>query len=602
MGNTENHLPMTAHNPTRHVTSRTVTCIVHSVMFLCALTGAAQDNSEMVNRLRENTVRIEAARNGFGFITGQRGGYLYIATARHLLVPSDLPGAVVPTTVKVSFFSEQGKSYEAEVLGTHEGDLAVLRVRIPSGFEWIRQCLADSSKQNRGTSVWYIGRRGDWFVPVRPGAIASPPSSAFSIEVDDLRVAPGTSGAPLVADTGIVGMILNDSEDITTAISIDFVERAFRQWNHPWDLTASQGSTSSHGSAAPTNTAGGGKAPIPVDDSLDGTIYTNRTAHFQITVQPGWKLAPELRNVQSDIIAALRSPDQSQFLLFTPEAYTGSLNTYALLAETTFKSKMKNYERLSETPSQLDGRAGLRLVIRGKNPDVDEELKFLVYIIPYPDREQMMRLTFFTLDVLFDESLPTFEKIAATYHSLGKPPEQESTPVAESPGANPRAIEESLDGTNYVNQTAGFRLSLPPNWKLAPEMRKDQPDVVASLTSPDDLYFLLVTTEAFTGSLSTYQKLVEVNYKTSFKDYQEISESAANLDGRKSLRMVWHGKPGKEDTMLRTLVYFIPYEDRVVRLSFLAIEMLFDDELPTFEKIAASYRQIASTKRRSSPP
>jgi hypothetical protein len=571
-------------------------------MFLCALTGAAQDSSEMVNRLRENTVRIESTRSGFGFITGQRGGYLYIATARHLLLPSDLPGAVVPTTAKVSFFTEQGKSYEAEVLGTHEGDLAVLRLRIPSGFEWIRQCLADSSKQNRGTSVWYIGRKGDWFVPVRPGAIASPPSSAFSIEVDDLRVAPGTSGAPLVADTGIVGMILNDSEDITTAISIDFIERAFRKWNHPWDLTASQSSASSPGSAPPTSTPGGGKAPIPVDDSLDGTIYTNRTAHFQITVPPGWKLAPELRNVQPEIIAALRSPDQSQFLFFTPETYTGSINTYKLLAETTFKSKMKNYERLSETPSQLDGRAGLRLVIRGKSPEVDEELKFLVYIVPYPDREQMVRLTFFTLEVLFDDSLPTFEKIAATYHSLGKRPEQEPPPAAGSPSATPRVVEESLDGTNYVNQTGGFRLSVPAKWKLAPEMRKDQPEVVASLSSPDDLFFLLVTTEPFTGSLGTYKKLVEVTYKTSFKDYQEISESEADLEGRKSLRMVWRGKPGNEDTMLKTLVYFIPYEDRVVRLSFLALEMLFDDELPTFEKIAASYRLLASSGRRSPPP
>jgi len=592
MGNPENHLSMTKHQSPRHPISRIATCVAQGVIFLCVLAAAAQD-SEMANRLRQNTIRIDSTRSGFGFITGERNGYLYIATARHLLVSSDQPDVAVPKTVRVSFFSEQGKSYEAEVLGTHIGDIAVLRVRKPAGFEWTRECLAESSKQVRGTSVWYVGRKGDWYVPVRPGAIASPPSSTFDIEVDDLRVAPGTSGAPLVADTGIVGMILNDSEDMTTAISVDFIERAFRQWNHPWDLAAGQNRSASLGPAPNTSAAGTGKAPVPVDDSLDGGLYTNRTAHFQVTVPLGWNLAPELRSQQPEIIAALKSADLSLFLFVTPEVYSGSLDTYKLLADTTFRMKFKDYERLSESPAHLGGKAGLRLVFHGKNAAAgDVQLKFLVYIIPIEGG--MMRLSFGTLEPLFDDAVPTFEKIAASYHSLSAKNEGGST--AEIPGAASSLGNESFDGTNYVNKTAGFRLSVPRNWKLAPELRKDSADVVAALSSPDDLFLLMVTPEAFTGSLSTYKKLVEVNYRTSFKNYEEISESGAEVDGRKCLRMVWRGKTTNGDTQVKALVYFIPYEDRVVRLTFLTPEMLFNDGVPMFDKIAASYRGIPTSK------
>jgi hypothetical protein len=550
----------------------------------------------MANSLRQNTVRIESTRSGFGFITGERGGYLYIVTARHILVPRDTPDVVVPKTAKVSFFSDQGQSYDAEVLGTHKADVGVLRVQKPAGFDWMRSCLADTSKEVRGTPVWYIGRKGEWFVPVRPGAIASPPSSSFGIEVDDLRVTPGTSGAPLVTDRGIVGMILSDSEDVTTAISIEFIQRVFREWNHPWELTVGAGPKASGGPTADGNPPKGA-VPGVVDDSLDGSIYTNRTAHFQLTLPTGWQSSPELRKEQPEIIAALRSADQSLILFVTPEVYSGTLNTYKLLAEATFKSKFKDYERLTESPSQLDGRQGLRMVFQGTSPAGEIRLKFLVYIIPYEDR--MIRLSFTTLEPLFDEAVPTFEKIATSYRSLGAAQAASTKVPQPSTASGMRSdVDEALDGPNYVNRTGGFRLTVPKDWKLAPDLRKDTPEVIAALSSPDEASLLLVTPEEFKGNLNTYKVLAETTYKGSFKAYEKLSESPSQLDGRQGLRMVFLGtsETPSGDVRLKFLVYFVPYEDRVIRLNFTTLEPLFDEAVPTFEKIAASYRRIASPK------
>jgi hypothetical protein len=46
------------------------------------------------------------------------------------------------------------------------------------------------------------------------------------------------------------------------------------------------------------------------------------------------------------------------------------------------------------------------------------------------------------------------------------------------------------------------------------------------------------------------------------------------------------------DTPLKSAVYIVPYEGRMVRLSFLTLEALFPDSLPTFEKIASSYHTV----------
>jgi hypothetical protein len=211
--------------------------ILFSSTFLYAQTAGAK----MAETLRKNTVRVQGAQNGFGFIVGERNGFIYIATARHILIDNENPDAPPVKKVQIVYYADQGKTYVAEVLGTHDGDLAVIRASTPSGFDWVRASEAPTSNQYHGTQVWFVGRRDQWYVPGTPGAIASDrPSSKSQIEVDGLAVAKGTSGAPLISDQGIVGMILQDSADDTRALTLDFIRRDFEEWNYPWDLTTGQ--------------------------------------------------------------------------------------------------------------------------------------------------------------------------------------------------------------------------------------------------------------------------------------------------------------------------------------------------------------------------
>jgi hypothetical protein len=154
----------------------------------------------------------------------------------------------------------------------------------------------------------------------------------------------------------------------------------------------------------------------------------------------------------------------------------------------------------------------------------------------------------------------------------------------------PPIVSETLAGTSYANHTANFDLTVPDGWVIAPEIRKNQPDIIASLKSPDEAQFLAVTPEKFAGTLTTYEVFCESQYQTKFQEYKRIEKSDIALDGRPGLRIVFQGVEPSTHLNLKFLVYIVQYEDQMVRLSFITLEPLFTDSVPVFEKIAHSYR------------
>jgi hypothetical protein len=200
--------------------------------------------------LRNNVVRITvemetgAIRNGFGFIAGQRGDDLFLATANHV-VRSGLPGDLT-REISIRFFGDPGRSHQGELMETYypsPQDLAVVRVRKPDGLVWEPRATVppDSLRSGvRGTSVWFVGRGGDWYVPTVPGRVNSDRPDLNSILFVDINsVMPGTSGAPLISASGIMGMIVQDEAGgVARAVSIEAIRQAFAEWRYPWSLEA----------------------------------------------------------------------------------------------------------------------------------------------------------------------------------------------------------------------------------------------------------------------------------------------------------------------------------------------------------------------------
>ena len=85
--------------------------------------------------------------------------------------------------------------------------------------------------------VWFIGRDREWYVPAEPGVVNRVSQLRYEILIDNLGVRVGSSGAPLLAADGIVGMVVRDAAaDAASATLITAIELAFREWGFPWGL------------------------------------------------------------------------------------------------------------------------------------------------------------------------------------------------------------------------------------------------------------------------------------------------------------------------------------------------------------------------------
>ena len=196
--------------------------------------------------LRANVVRIssegieESSRwrqDGFGFVVGDRANRLLVITANHVVRGKGGPGSRT-TSVTVAFYEDQGRAYPAELLQTVDqtNDLAVLEVPSPVGARWRRNVLATDAPV-RGQPVWYVGRDRTWYVPTISGRVNQLTLDS-RILIDGLNLQVGTSGAPLISEKGIIGLLIDDSPGAySKAVPIEIVRRAFQIWNLQWALT-----------------------------------------------------------------------------------------------------------------------------------------------------------------------------------------------------------------------------------------------------------------------------------------------------------------------------------------------------------------------------
>jgi formylglycine-generating enzyme required for sulfatase activity len=208
------------------------------------------DAFEMLSsKIRKNTVRLTSKFSdgkeeyGFGFIIGERLSYLYVVTARHVVIKYDEDENEFLKALSVNgrFFYDQGLDHEAIILDVKRVglDLALLKIKKPEDCIYLENSFSMEIKRNH--EVWFVGRKREWYVPVvkQPGFVIEAPDISGIMSIQISGIIPGTSGAPLFSEKGIAGLILSDSEKensekITKAISIQTVKKFVESVNYPW--------------------------------------------------------------------------------------------------------------------------------------------------------------------------------------------------------------------------------------------------------------------------------------------------------------------------------------------------------------------------------
>jgi hypothetical protein len=205
---------------------------------------------DLANRLVENVVQIRThwegtTQFGFGFIIGEKEGTLYMATANHVVRGSTGPNQhdLAPA---LSFHSQPGSTYQGKLLATplNSADLAIITIetsKIPN-LNWVRGAIAATSRVTGDSDVWFVGAQQRFFVPEKPGTVRKlldrvrSDYSGLTIIVTGLKIAEGTSGAPLLSEDGIVGMIVSTDGEETEAIPIETIEAIVKELEISWSV------------------------------------------------------------------------------------------------------------------------------------------------------------------------------------------------------------------------------------------------------------------------------------------------------------------------------------------------------------------------------
>jgi hypothetical protein len=166
----------------------------------------------------------------------------------------------------------------------------------------------------------------------------------------------------------------------------------------------------------------------------------------------------------------------------------------------------------------------------------------------------------------------------------------QSVPAGTQPAKKDKPkIEESLDGSQYLNKTGEFSLSLPPEWKINPALSASS-DAIAGLSSGDNMRFLVVVREVFPGSLESYKGLSEIQVKNNLQDYEKLSESPTTIDHKSALLLSYRGTLAKANNLpVQFLTAIIPLGNTYYRITTWCVEPLFNESQSMFEKIISSY-------------
>lgn len=201
------------------------------------------DAYKMSAKLGNNVVWLRATfddtiKEGYGFICGKRKkGNLLIATCNHL-VRSKYGYRARRLDV---MFKGSGKWLQAVLLDDYyrlPQDLAVLEVSKPRSLRWEYRCVVPHGTSLKGLKVKFIGFDSPWGIPVSDLLVNSERPNKHSIITVETNLAKvGLSGSPIIAENGIVGMILRDTGSGTIkALSIEMIKNAFNEWGYPWSL------------------------------------------------------------------------------------------------------------------------------------------------------------------------------------------------------------------------------------------------------------------------------------------------------------------------------------------------------------------------------
>ena len=259
-------------------------------------TARAQDNpvdttffsaEELATRLLHNVVWIAASdigEHGYGLVVGGNAQTLWVVTARHVVVRTALLGSQVADQPSRQIQMRLCSAPATEILRAKPwpgwdgsaDDIALLTVPRPTGYQPVTRALAPNVAV--GDTTWLLGSNEECAVVPAPGQVRAladaadnrPAHLRHKLRIDFAGVLGGSSGAPVINGSGVLGL-MQSAEDLTTLVHAiqDLQRRISALPGVVWSLEDAR-------NIAPTDPKA---AQIDLAETLNGYLLALRNVH-----------------------------------------------------------------------------------------------------------------------------------------------------------------------------------------------------------------------------------------------------------------------------------------------------------------------------------
>lgn len=286
----------------------------------CAQDTSFLSGDELAARLRQNLVWIAAqdiGEHGYGLVVGGDAQTLWVLTARHVVVRTGMRGSPTPEApsrqIRLRFCTanatellpgEPWPDWDAD-----GEDIALLSVARPRGYQPVTRALAQQVVV--GEPVWLLGSNDECSLVPAQGQVRVLADATHNLRIDFPGVQGGSSGAPVLSGSGVLGL-MKSAEDLTTTVHAiaDLQRRLQALPGHRWELVNAR-------NIPPTDPRA---AEIDLAETLNQYLLVLRNMHMLL--QQRQVARPTLDDYMQRYNAALRR------FLRVREAYDGSLDRY----------------------------------------------------------------------------------------------------------------------------------------------------------------------------------------------------------------------------------------------------------------------------------
>ena len=158
----------------------------------------------------------------------------------------------------------------------------------------------------------------------------------------------------------------------------------------------------------------------PIQQSIQGTKYENKTAHFTLTVPKDWQVSDLLASQVPGVVGTLMAPGGSAAIM-VQRYYVPGPKVGAEILDSRFRAGTRDYRKLAEGPLKIDGRDSYFFIYRALFPfGPPEENTFLpakLMVVLIPDGQSVLGFLCQAPEVEFEKTKLVFDKILDSYKS-----------------------------------------------------------------------------------------------------------------------------------------------------------------------------------------